>query len=106
MQSRVVAFISNLKGRFQNFMPKKSPSGAVRVLDIERERSTINEFRNIVVPKDPYISPYLASDSALKQLPPLKILVSLPLDFNIFFLFSLLSLKIVAINVKCKHLLK
>lgn len=76
VQNRVVAFISNLKGRFENLMPKKSPSGAVRVLDIERERSTIEEFKNIKVPKDPYISPYLASDSALKQLPPVKILVS------------------------------
>lgn len=76
VQNRVVAFISNLKGRFENLMPKKSPSGAVRILDIERERSTIEEFKNIKVPKDPYISPYLASDSALKQLPPVKILVS------------------------------
>lgn len=77
VQNRVVAFISNLKGRFENLIPKISPpSCAVRILDIERERSTIEEFKNITVPKDPFISPYLASDAALKQLPPVKILVS------------------------------
>lgn len=70
----MTAFISNLKGRFEKLIPKNEPS--FKVLDLERERSAIEEFKNIDVPKDPYISPYLASDSALKQLPPVKILVS------------------------------
>lgn len=76
IQNRVTAFIANLKGHFESFVPKKSPSAAVRVLDIERDRSAIEEFKTISVPKDPFISPYLASDEALKQLPPVKILVS------------------------------
>lgn len=57
-------------------MPKITLSSAVRILDIERERSAIEEFKTIQVPKDPFISPYLASDELLKQLPPIKILVS------------------------------
>jgi hypothetical protein len=31
---------------------------------------------HIVIPRDPYLSPYWASDEVLKQLPPTKIVVS------------------------------
>lgn len=98
MQNRVAAFISNLKGRFDNLMPKKSPSGAVRILDIERERSTIEEFKNIRVPKDPFISPYLASDSALKQLPPVKILVCAVFSVVLLKKFIIINFEVITTN--------
>lgn len=75
VHSRVSTFISNLKGHFERFVPKKVPSRAVRVLDVERPRSTIEEFKQISVPKDPFISPFLASDDMLRKLPAVKILV-------------------------------
>lgn len=75
VKNRVAAFMSTLRGHFESLVPKIAPSGAVRVLDVERERSAIEEFKTITVPKDPFISPYLASDDVLTQLPPVKILV-------------------------------
>lgn len=44
-------------------------------LDAMLEHDPSDEFR-FTVPKDPYLSPYWASDETLKQLPPTKILVS------------------------------
>lgn len=75
-QGRVSSLLSNLKGRFDNLIPKKSPSGAVKVLEGEKQQSWIDEFR-FTVPTDPYLSPYCASDENLKKMPPIKILVKI-----------------------------
>lgn len=48
----------------------------IRELDTERAKSPSEEFV-FTVPKDPFLSPYLASDDLLARLPPTKILVSL-----------------------------
>lgn len=54
----------------------------IRELDTERAKSPLEEFV-FTVPKDPLLSPYLASDDLLARLPPTKILVSLQLsNFN------------------------
>lgn len=45
-------------------------------LDALIQRSPSDEFI-FKVPKDPYLSPYWASDEVLKQMPPTKILVTL-----------------------------
>ncbi|XP_065352400.1 hormone-sensitive lipase [Cloeon dipterum] len=47
-------------------------------LDQMLDKDPTEEFK-FTVPKDPYLSPYFASDKVLKQLPPIKIL-SLQLD--------------------------
>ncbi|XP_054014133.1 hormone-sensitive lipase [Hylaeus anthracinus] len=44
-----------------------------RELDIETVKSPLEEF-TFTVPKDPFISPYLAPDNLLSQLPPVKML--------------------------------
>ncbi|CAK9823814.1 Hormone-sensitive lipase [Anthophora retusa] len=49
-----------------------------RELDIENVKSPLEEFV-FTVPKDPYLSPYLAADNLLAQLPPVKML-TLELD--------------------------
>ncbi|XP_015180600.1 PREDICTED: hormone-sensitive lipase isoform X2 [Polistes dominula] len=45
----------------------------VRELDMERAKSPSEEFA-FTVPKDPFLSPYLASDDILARFPPVKIL--------------------------------
>ncbi|KAI4483684.1 hypothetical protein M0804_007944 [Polistes exclamans] len=45
----------------------------VRELDMERAKSPSEEFA-FIVPKDPFLSPYLASDDILARFPPVKIL--------------------------------
>ncbi|XP_076753016.1 hormone-sensitive lipase isoform X1 [Xylocopa sonorina] len=49
-----------------------------RELDTENGKSPLEEFA-FTVPRDPYLSPYLASDHFLAQLPPIKML-TLELD--------------------------
>lgn len=49
-----------------------------RELDIENAKSSMEEFI-FTVPRDPYLSPYLAADHLLAQLPPVKML-TLELD--------------------------
>ncbi|KAG6803591.1 hormone-sensitive lipase isoform X1 [Apis mellifera caucasica] len=49
-----------------------------RELDTENIKSPLEEFI-FTVPRDPYLSPYLASDNLLAQLPPIKML-TLELD--------------------------
>lgn len=44
-------------------------------MDLESNKKISDEFE-FDVPKDPYLSPYLTSDSLLQRLPPVKILVS------------------------------
>jgi hormone-sensitive lipase len=46
------------------------PSELDQMLDLD----PTEEFR-FTVPKDPYLSPYFATDDILKQLPPVKIIV-------------------------------
>lgn len=46
-------------------------------LDALIQRSPSDEFI-FKVPKDPYLSPYWASDEVLREMPPTKILVALP----------------------------
>lgn len=46
-----------------------------RELDTENIKSPLEEFI-FTVPRDPYLSPYLASDNLLAQLPPIKMLVN------------------------------
>ncbi|XP_012135479.1 hormone-sensitive lipase isoform X2 [Megachile rotundata] len=52
--------------------------GESRELDIENLKSPLEEFE-FSVPKDPFLSPYLASDSLLAQLPPIA-MMTLELD--------------------------
>lgn len=75
IQGRMSAFVTNLKGHLGNFVPKRTPSGAVKMLDTDKHLSILDEFK-CVIPKDPYLSPYCASDELLKKLPPVRILVS------------------------------
>lgn len=44
-------------------------------MDLDTSKNISDEFV-FDVPKDPYLSPYLTSDTLLQRLPPLKILVS------------------------------
>lgn len=74
IQGRMSAFVSNLKGHLENFVPKRTPSGAVKILDTDKRSNILDEFK-CVIPKDPYLSPYCASDDTLKKLPPVRILV-------------------------------
>lgn len=46
----------------------------VRQLDMKNAKSPLEEFI-FSVPKDLYLSPYLASDDVLVHIPPMKILV-------------------------------
>lgn len=46
-----------------------------RELDIDNGKSPLDEFV-FTVPRDPFLSPYLASDNLLKQLPPIALLVN------------------------------
>lgn len=45
-------------------------------LDSLEARSPSEEFKVCDVPKNPFVSPYYATDEVLKQLPPVKIIVS------------------------------
>lgn len=47
-----------------------------RNLDTMEARSPSEEFK-FDVPKNPFVSPYYATDDTLKQLPPVKIIVSI-----------------------------
>ncbi|PNF38504.1 hypothetical protein B7P43_G03977 [Cryptotermes secundus] len=53
-------------------------SESLEVLDSLMQRSPSDDM-HFTIPRDPYLSPYLASDEVLKQLPPTKI-VSVQLD--------------------------
>lgn len=77
IQTRVTTFVSNLKGRFVQLLGTRTPSGAERYLDVDRQCSLLDEFR-FVVPRDPYLSPYCADPEDLKKFPPTRILVSSP----------------------------
>lgn len=46
-----------------------------RELDTDNVKNPMEEFA-FTVPRDPYLSPYLASDTLLAQLPPVKMLVN------------------------------
>lgn len=46
-----------------------------RELDIENVKSPLEEFI-FTVPRDPFLSPYLAPDNLLAQLPPVTMLVN------------------------------
>lgn len=57
-------------------MAESSEKARIRShFDDTEARSPSEEFK-FEVPKNPYVSPYYASDEALKQLPPVKIVVS------------------------------
>jgi len=49
-------------------------SKEIRELDTESTKSPTEEFI-FTVPRDPFLSPYLASDNMLAHLPPIKLLV-------------------------------
>lgn len=49
-------------------------SKETRELDTENSKSLLEEFA-FTIPRDPFLSPYLASDDTLAQLPPVKMLV-------------------------------
>lgn len=49
-------------------------SKEVRELDTENAKSPSEEF-TFTIPRDPFLSPYLASDNMLAHLPPIKLLV-------------------------------
>lgn len=50
-------------------------SESLEALDSLMQHSPSDDM-HFTVPRDPYLSPYLASDEVLKQLPPTKIVVS------------------------------
>lgn len=52
----------------------------IRELDTENVRSPSEEFV-FTVPRDPFLSPYLASDNMLARLPPIKMIVREYLHF-------------------------
>lgn len=83
IQGKMSAFVTNLRGHLENFVPKKTPSGATKLLDTDKYHNVLEEFK-FVVPKDPYLSPYCASDDILKKLPPVRILV-IKFHFHIIF---------------------
>lgn len=74
-QSRVAGFVAGIRGRIGSFGGNNAVSGAVKVLDGEKKKNILEEFK-FSVPKDPYLSPYCADDESLRKLPPVKILVS------------------------------
>lgn len=53
-----------------------------RELDVENMKSPLEEFV-FTVPRDPFLSPYLAADNLLAKLPPVTMLV----NFLMFILF-------------------
>jgi len=54
-------------------------SESLKALDSLMQRSPSDEL-HFTVPRDPYLSPYWASDEVLKQFPPTKIVVSVKCD--------------------------
>lgn len=68
------------------------PSELDQMLDLD----PTEEFK-FTVPKDPYLSPYFATDEQLKQLPPVKIIVSI-LNLNVYENFKLFFLLVSAIG--------
>lgn len=83
LQSKVSSFVTNLRNRFNKLVGERRPTGAERYLDIDRQTNLMDEFK-FYVPKDPYLSPYLASDENLKRFPPVRILVTIILWINLF----------------------
>lgn len=51
-----------------------SRKNSIRELDLENAKSPSEEFV-FTVPKDPFLSPYLAPDNVLAHMPPIKLLV-------------------------------
>lgn len=70
-----VGFVGALTSRLTSWTNKKRISRAEMFLDSDRQKSLVEEFK-FSVPRDPYLSPYFASDEILKCLPPIRILVS------------------------------
>lgn len=75
LQMKVTSFVSNLKSRFTRLLSERHQSGAEKFLDMDRECNLLDEFK-FVVPTDPYMSPYCATDDDLKRFPPTRLLVN------------------------------
>ncbi|XP_022912727.2 hormone-sensitive lipase [Onthophagus taurus] len=74
MQNRVAAFVSNLRGRIESFVPSLgSSSGASLYLDAVKETNLYDDLK-FTIPKDMYISPYYAPENILMEMPPVKIM--------------------------------
>ncbi|XP_044748109.1 hormone-sensitive lipase isoform X2 [Coccinella septempunctata] len=76
IHNRVITFVSSLKSRISNMMggtevKDEVPKDNTELFDCP---SRFNEDFNFTVNADPFLSPILASDELLKQLPPVKIL--------------------------------
>lgn len=75
LQEKVSTFVSSLKGRIGSMVSVKSSSGAALLLDIDGDADLQDNMR-FPIPKCMYLSPLCAPDSILKQLPPIKLMVS------------------------------
>lgn len=64
-----------LTERITRWKNKKHVTPAELYLDGDRQKSLLEEFI-FTVPRDPYLSPYFADDEMLKQLPPIRLVVS------------------------------
>jgi hypothetical protein len=62
-------------------------SDSREALDSLMQRSPSDDF-DFTVPRDPYLSPYWASDEVLKQLPPTKIVVSVRRDKEMYLCYT------------------
>ncbi|XP_050315776.1 hormone-sensitive lipase isoform X2 [Anthonomus grandis grandis] len=72
-QTRLYGFVSSIKGHFSKMMGERGIASEAKLLENDRPGKLWEELCN-PVPNDPFMSPYCASDDALKQFPPTKIL--------------------------------
>lgn len=86
-QQRFAGFVGAITQKLYAWKNKKIVSPAQMVLDTDRQKSLIDEFK-FIVPEDPYLSPWWAKDEHLKQLPPTHILVCIFVIF-LHFVFIL-----------------
>ncbi|KAK9876534.1 hypothetical protein WA026_013907 [Henosepilachna vigintioctopunctata] len=80
--NRVSTFVSTLKSHFNQFMgndENSKPSASQESVLPEMTDTKIKQDFKFTVPQNPYMSPILASDDLLKQLPPTSVL-SVELD--------------------------
>lgn len=69
--TRLYGFVSSIKGHFSKMLGDRGPE---KVLETDNSNRLWDELC-IPVPNNPYMSPYRATDEALKKFPPTKILV-------------------------------
>lgn len=75
LQEKVSTFVTSLKGRLGNMVNMKTSSAAALQLDLDKEVDLL-EHLQFPIPEAIYLSPLYACDDTLKQLPPIKLMVS------------------------------